>query len=475
MTNLRRLEYFLAVARERNFTRAAERLHIAQPALSRQVRELERELGTELIHRTTHAFELTEAGTLLLARGPQLIASADELWRSVRAHGSGEVGDVVVAYGASASYETAPRLLEALARDQPGIAIGTEVRAAAEIVAGVQDGSVDLGLVRCPPDVPGLEPRTVRADRHGDAVATVGDSSCTGLPAELAWRPLSPARSLGIDLVARRHDRSPAVVRATSPRCRQVTRRRSGRCSRRTRPGRWRRATCRSPGSGQAAIASWTTSSPRRWRTTSRGRCRWRSPGLAGSSPCASTWTRATRARWRSDEPAADEQYGPPMLPDALTTPAAEIAEKLGAAGHTLAVAESSAGGLISASLLSVSGASRYYRGGFVTYTHDGTRAVLADATDLEPGDRGACEPFARFLASAARGKLSADWSVSETGASGPTGNRYGDPAGHAWVAVAGPDGLLRTEHILTGSDDRPGNMVLFAAAALGLLLTTLT
>ena len=117
------------------------------------------------------------------------------------------------------------------------------------------------------------------------------------------------------------------------------------------------------------------------------------------------------------------------MLPDALTTPAAEIAEKLGAAGQTLAVAESSAGGLISASLLSVAGASRYYRGGFVTYTHDGTRAALADATDLEPGDRGACEQFARFLASASRGKLSADWSVSETGASGPTGNRYGDPA----------------------------------------------
>ena len=73
----------------------------------------------------------------------------------------------MVAYGASASYDTAPRLLEALARDQPGIAIETEVRAAAEIVAGVQDGSVDLGLVRCPPDAPGLERRTVRADRQG--------------------------------------------------------------------------------------------------------------------------------------------------------------------------------------------------------------------------------------------------------------------------------------------------------------------
>jgi hypothetical protein len=168
----------------------------------------------------------------------------------VRAHGTGESGDVVVAYGASASYDTAPRLLEALARDQPGIAIETEVRAARESVAGVQDGSLDLGLVRCAPDAPGLERRTVRADRQGllmrhdhrglcreqdveprvvlrslvfdlsqapvvqgDAVAIVGESSCSGLPAELAWRPLTPARSLGIDLVARRHDRSPAVGR----------------------------------------------------------------------------------------------------------------------------------------------------------------------------------------------------------------------------------------------------------------------
>ena len=156
------------------------------------------------------------------------------------------------------------------------------------------------------------------------------------------------------------------------------------------------------------------------------------------------------------------------MLPDALTTPAAEIAEKLGAAGQTLAVAESSAGGLVSASLLSVAGASRYYRGGFVTYTHDGTRAALADATDLEPGDRGACEQFARFLADASRSKLSADWSVSETGASGPTGNRYGDPAGHSCIALCGPRDL--TAIIATGSTDRAANMDAFALALLRLL-----
>ena len=97
MTDLRRLQYFIQVARERNFTRAAERLHIAQPALSRHVRLLERELGVELLFRTTHEFELTEAGEFLLERGPELLTAADELWRSVRTYGTGEQEDAPVA------------------------------------------------------------------------------------------------------------------------------------------------------------------------------------------------------------------------------------------------------------------------------------------------------------------------------------------------------------------------------------------
>jgi DNA-binding transcriptional LysR family regulator len=166
VTDLRRLQYFLAVARERNFTRAADRLHIAQPALSRQVRLLEQELGVELLHRTTHEFELTEAGQFLLERGPALLSAADELWRSVRTYGSGERGAVVFAYGASASYETGPRLLEAIAQRHPGITITTAVRSGGEIVSGVNDGSIDLGLVRCPPQVPGLETRLIRRERQ---------------------------------------------------------------------------------------------------------------------------------------------------------------------------------------------------------------------------------------------------------------------------------------------------------------------
>ncbi|MGZ4216059.1 MAG: LysR family transcriptional regulator [Solirubrobacteraceae bacterium] len=167
MTDLRRLQYFVAVARERNFTRAAERLHVAQPALSRQVRLLEQELGVELLHRTTHEFELTEAGEFLLERGPALLSAADELWRSVGTYGTGERGHVVVAYGASASYETAPRLLHALAESHPGIEIATSVKSVGEIVAGLGDGSIDLGLVRCPPPDTGLEARTIRREHQG--------------------------------------------------------------------------------------------------------------------------------------------------------------------------------------------------------------------------------------------------------------------------------------------------------------------
>ena len=148
MLDLRRLRYFVVVASERNFTRAAERLHIAQPALSRQVRQLENELGVELLHRTTHSVELTAAGQELLERGAHLLDDADALWRTMRGFGSGTVGRVVVAYGTSAGYDTAPRLLRAIAERLPELDIATRVLGVGEIVAGIGDGSVDVGVVR---------------------------------------------------------------------------------------------------------------------------------------------------------------------------------------------------------------------------------------------------------------------------------------------------------------------------------------
>jgi PncC family amidohydrolase len=163
------------------------------------------------------------------------------------------------------------------------------------------------------------------------------------------------------------------------------------------------------------------------------------------------------------------------MLPTALTAPADAIAERLKARGETIAIAESASGGLISAALLAVPGASAYYAGGVVIYTLVGASATLSPDDPLPDDTRGASESFAEWLATKAAERLEAHWSVGETGAAGPTGNRYGDPAGHAWVAVRGPDGRTRTRHVLTGSDDRPQNMERFAAAALELVLEALS
>jgi nicotinamide-nucleotide amidase len=137
-----------------------------------------------------------------------------------------------------------------------------------------------------------------------------------------------------------------------------------------------------------------------------------------------------------------------------------------------VAVAEGACGGLVSAALLSVPGASAYYLGGTVIYTLAAHTALLEGAVAPPPGMRGATEEFALHLARSVRVRLGATWGIGEGGAAGPTGNRYGDPAGHGWVAAAGP--VEATRHILTGSDDRQANMIAFAATALGLLAEAL-
>lgn len=147
---------------------------------------------------------------------------------------------------------------------------------------------------------------------------------------------------------------------------------------------------------------------------------------------------------------------------------AAVVAEKLKARQHTVAVAEGSCGGLVSASLLAIPGASQYYVGGSVIYTRAAKEALYPDR-ETERGMRGATEAWATWLAVAARERMNTTWGIGEGGAAGPA-NPYGDPAGHAWLAVAGPDGLLRTKHLLTGIEDRPSNMVEFTKAAIALL-----
>lgn len=147
---------------------------------------------------------------------------------------------------------------------------------------------------------------------------------------------------------------------------------------------------------------------------------------------------------------------------------AAEVARKLIARRELLAVSESSSGGLISAALLAVPGASAFYIGGAVVYTARARAALVnIERADVE-GMRSASEPYALLLARRTRELLRAGWAIAETGAAGPTGNPYGDAAGHTVVAISGPVERART--IETGSSDRRANMDAFARAALELL-----
>jgi PncC family amidohydrolase len=146
------------------------------------------------------------------------------------------------------------------------------------------------------------------------------------------------------------------------------------------------------------------------------------------------------------------------------------VAERLVARGETVAVAESSAGGLIAAALLAVPGASAYFRGGAVVYTADAKAVLLSRTRQALSEPRAATEGHALVLAAAIRERLGADWGIGETGAAGPTGNRYGDPPGHACLAVAGPHGLSQALTVATGSAEREANMLAFAVAALRLL-----
>ncbi len=153
------------------------------------------------------------------------------------------------------------------------------------------------------------------------------------------------------------------------------------------------------------------------------------------------------------------------------------IATRIGAAlkarRETVAVAESSSGGLISAALLAVPGASAFYLGGGVIYTARAARQLMEITREDMAGMRSSSEPYAQFLAGRVRERFRSDWGISETGAAGPTGNPYGDAAGHTCVAVSGAEAHVRT--LETGSADREANMRAFARAALELFERALT
>jgi nicotinamide-nucleotide amidase len=152
---------------------------------------------------------------------------------------------------------------------------------------------------------------------------------------------------------------------------------------------------------------------------------------------------------------------------------ATSVAARLVARRETVAVAESSTGGLISAALLSIPGASAYFLGGGVIYTQVARRSLLAVPDDVVHGIRSSTEAYALLKARAVRERLGTTWGLAETGAAGPTGNRYGDAAGHSCIAVAGP--IERARTIETGRADREANMWTFTRSALEFLESCLT
>lgn len=155
-------------------------------------------------------------------------------------------------------------------------------------------------------------------------------------------------------------------------------------------------------------------------------------------------------------------------MPDLLASLAASVATRLVARRETVAVSESSTGGLISAALLSIPGASAYFVGGGVIYTQTARRGLLQVPDEAMRGIRSSTEAAARVQAQAVRERLGTTWGLAETGAAGPTGNRYGDAAGHSCFAVAGAIEAART--LETGRSDREANMWAFTRAALELL-----
>jgi DNA-binding transcriptional LysR family regulator len=188
----RLLRYFLAVAEELNFTRAAERLGIAQPALSAQIRRLEAQLGVRLLERNTRSVALTDAGRVVQERGPAALGVLAGVWEAARSAGRGELGRLRIAYSPSAGYETAPALVRAMRERYPGIELTAEVLPTPDVVQAVRDGRVEVGLARTPAAVDGVRLRTVRVEPLGVLVPAghvLAERPAAGL-AEVAEHPI---------------------------------------------------------------------------------------------------------------------------------------------------------------------------------------------------------------------------------------------------------------------------------------------
>jgi DNA-binding transcriptional LysR family regulator len=164
LPELRLIRYFVAVAEERNVTRAAERLHMAQPPLSAAVRQLEQQLGVALLDRSSRQVRLTAAGEQLLERGRELLAHADAVVRDVQAVERSPTGLLRGGLSPAGRFGLVPDLLERWSMGAPGVMLHTREGTTGALLRDVRDGRLDLAVVFCPPAVSGLASMTVREE-----------------------------------------------------------------------------------------------------------------------------------------------------------------------------------------------------------------------------------------------------------------------------------------------------------------------
>ena len=186
--DLRRVRYFVAVAEELHFRRAAERLHLAQPGLSQQVRKLEVELGVDLLHRTKRGVSLTAAGTLFLEEARRLLRHADEAARTARNARVGTIGRLRLGHLVDAVPAVLPRAISAFAANYPGIEIVPEAMQARRAVEDVRNGRLDIAVVALPAPVSGMKVTPLAVER---TVAAVSDRHVLSGRPEIAIEDLA--------------------------------------------------------------------------------------------------------------------------------------------------------------------------------------------------------------------------------------------------------------------------------------------
>lgn len=165
MIELRHLRYFVAVAEELNFSRAAERMHMAQPPLSAAIRQLERDVGVELFVRTTREVKLTDAGRAFLDGARRTLADAERAAEDAKRAAAGEIGLLRIAYSWSTRFETLPALGRAFRASHPDVELLAQELWNARMPAAFGNGSVDIGISLCPEIAADLELASIRKER----------------------------------------------------------------------------------------------------------------------------------------------------------------------------------------------------------------------------------------------------------------------------------------------------------------------